>query len=262
MSSLVDVRMFVYEPTGAPAHEVMANIRDVPKMTAGRAALVELMRRYLAGLLDPFVTLLEVHKLMYFMQEAGEPLRLKYVKGPYGPYAENLRHVLHAIEGHLVAGYADGGDAPDKPLSLVPGAIEDAGRFLEGHPDTRQRFDRVAQLVTGFESPDGLELLATVHWVLRHECAIGLNELAACIHAWNTRKGRFTERQISIAYKVLADKGWVPSPSHPLLLQGARNYHECDFSEATIHTPFDISSGLNHPITVRQAQQSIQLSSL
>ena len=42
-----------------------------------------------------------------FMQEAGEPLRLKYVKAPYGPYAENLRHVLRAIEGHLVAGYAD-----------------------------------------------------------------------------------------------------------------------------------------------------------
>ncbi|MFZ2447243.1 MAG: macro domain-containing protein [Syntrophobacteraceae bacterium] len=220
LSSLVDVHMIVYEPTGAPAHEVMANIRDVPKMTAGRAALVELMRRYLAGLLDPFVTLLEVHKLMYFMQDAGEPLRLKYVKGAYGPYAENLRHVLRAIEGHLVAGYADGGDAPDKPLSLVPGAIEDAGRFLEGHPATRQRFDRVAQLVTGFESPDGLELLATVHWVLRHEGTIGLNELAACIHAWNTRKRRFTARQISIAYKVLADKGWIPRPLHPPLPSG------------------------------------------
>ncbi len=213
LSSLVDVRMILYEPTGAPAHEVMANIRDVPKMTAGRAALVELMRRYLAGLLDPFVTLLEVHKLMYFMQEAGEPLRLKYVKGPYGPYAENLRHVLRAIEGHLVAGYADGGDAPDKPLSLVPGAIEDAGRFLEGQPATRQRFDRVSQLVAGFESPDGLELLATVHWVLRHESAIRLDELAAFIHAWNTRKRRFTARQINIAYKVLADKGWMSHPS-------------------------------------------------
>jgi putative DNA methylase len=48
------------------------------------------------------------------------------VKAPYGPYAENLRHVLRAIEGHLVAGYADGGDAPDKPLTLVPGAVDDA----------------------------------------------------------------------------------------------------------------------------------------
>jgi hypothetical protein len=55
----------------------MAHRREAPRMTAGRAALVELMHHYLSGLLDPFVTLLEVHKLMYFMQEAGEPLRLK-----------------------------------------------------------------------------------------------------------------------------------------------------------------------------------------
>ena len=39
------------------------------------------------------------------------------------PYAENLRHVLGHIEGHLIAGYADGGDAPDKQLSLVPDAV-------------------------------------------------------------------------------------------------------------------------------------------
>lgn len=94
----------------------MVYSHEVPTMTAGRAGLAELMNRYLAGLLDPFVTLLEVHKLMYLMQEAGEPLRLKYQKGPYGPYAENLRHVLQAIEDHLVSGYADGGDAPDKRI--------------------------------------------------------------------------------------------------------------------------------------------------
>jgi len=63
------------------------------------------MHRYLGGLMDPFVTLLEVHKLMYFMQEAGEKLRLQYAKAPYGPYAENLRHVLNAVEGHLVSGW-------------------------------------------------------------------------------------------------------------------------------------------------------------
>ena len=91
-------------------------------MTAGRAALVELMHRYLARLPDPYVSLLEVHKLMYFLQESGEPLRLQFARAPYGPYAENLRHVLHAVEGHLITGFADGGDAPDKRLSLVPGA--------------------------------------------------------------------------------------------------------------------------------------------
>ena len=37
-------------------------------MTPGRAALVGLMDRYLSGLLDPFVTVLEVHKLMLLSQ--------------------------------------------------------------------------------------------------------------------------------------------------------------------------------------------------
>lgn len=64
------------------------------------------MDRYLSGLLGPFVSLIEVHKLMYFLQEAGEPLRLRYVKAHYGPYAENLKHVFNAIEGHLASGSA------------------------------------------------------------------------------------------------------------------------------------------------------------
>ena len=123
------------------------------------------MRRYLDGLMDPFVTLLEVHKLMYFMQEAGEPLRLRYERGPYGPYAENLRHVLREIEGYFVSGYANGGDAPDKELTLVPGAVDDAETYLAHHPDTRAHFERVAELVEGFETSFGLELLSTVHWL-------------------------------------------------------------------------------------------------
>jgi hypothetical protein len=78
----------------------------------------ELMQCYLGGLLDPSVTLLEVHKFLYFMQYAGEPLRLEYKKVTYGPYAQNLRHVLNAIEGHFITYYADGGDAPNKVLQL------------------------------------------------------------------------------------------------------------------------------------------------
>ena len=92
------------------------------------------MDRYLNGLLDPFVTLLEVHKLMYFMQVAGQRLKLRYTKGPYGPYAENLRHVLNAVEGHFISGYGDGGDRPDKQLELVPGAVEDANKVLASLP--------------------------------------------------------------------------------------------------------------------------------
>ena len=106
LGDLEGIRVVVYEPSGAP---VVYKASEVPEMSAGRAALVALTHRYLAGLMDPFVSLLEVHKLMYFMQEAGEPLKLKYEKASYGPFAKNLSHVLRAIEGHLLSGYADGG---------------------------------------------------------------------------------------------------------------------------------------------------------
>lgn len=53
----------------------MPTAGKVPKTTPGRAVLVGLVERYLAGLMDPSVSLLEIHKLLYLAQEAGEPLR-------------------------------------------------------------------------------------------------------------------------------------------------------------------------------------------
>lgn len=210
LAVLPDVHVRVFEPKGAPEADRMQHRREVPKMTPGRAALIELMSRYIRGLLDPSITLLEVHKLMYFMQSAGQPLRLNYVKGPYGPYGENLRHVLKAIEGHMVAGYADGGDAPDKPLTLVPGAEDEAAQFLGDHATTRERLARVSELVDGFESPYGLELLATVHWVASEPGASNEpQDVVQRVHAWNERKRQFTPRQIAIALETLQHKGWL-----------------------------------------------------
>jgi O-acetyl-ADP-ribose deacetylase (regulator of RNase III) len=203
-----DLRVIVFEPNAAP---VSTKSRNVPAMTPGRAALVVLMNRYLGGLMDPFVTLIELQKLMYFMQEAGAPLRLNYIKHHYGPYADNLRHVLTAIEGHLVSGYHDGGDAPDKQLELVPSAVRDAEAFLAGDAETKSRFDRVGKLVEGFETPFGLELLATVHWVVTRENATDPASAAAAVYAWNERKVRFSRAQISIAFEALRANGWLPA---------------------------------------------------
>ena len=219
LETLDEVEVVIFEPGGGPADGRVNRSRDVPKMTAGRAALVGLLDRYLRGLLDPFVTLLEAHKLMYFMQAAGEPLRLKFTKGPYGPYAQNLRHVVNAIEGHLVSGYADGEDAPDSQLKLIPGALEDARVFLESRADTRARFGRVSDLVDGFESSFGLELLATVHWIAGAQLVRDLDEVARCTHAWNARKKQFSRRQIELAFNVLSEKGWLTSAGHPRSLQ-------------------------------------------
>lgn len=213
LSRLPEVRTIVFEPHGTPATGKSGRKGRAPSMTPGRAALVGLMDGYLGGLLDPFVSLLEVHKLMYFMQEAGEPLRLRFAKGPYGPYAENLRHVLNAIEGHYVSGYGAGGDAPDKTLELVPGAVRDARAALQEQPEPRERMERVAKLVEGFESPFGLELLSTVHWILAHEDPASDGDLIARTYAWAERKRRFSPKQIQLAAKVLREKGWLQEGS-------------------------------------------------
>ena len=208
-----NLNVVVFEPGDPPKAERMVRSREAPKMTAGRAALIGLMDRYLRGFLDPFITLLEVHKLIYLMPIAGEPLKLRFTPVHYGPYAENLRHVLHEIEGHFVSGYADGVDAPDKPLELVPGAVEDATRVLGQDTKTRERFDRVADLVAGFESPFGLELLTTVHWTLAHDMPASQDDLVARVHGWNERKKRFSPWQIGLAADVLAAKGWTDLPA-------------------------------------------------
>jgi O-acetyl-ADP-ribose deacetylase (regulator of RNase III) len=207
--ALPEVRVLVFEPSGAPKPAKMAKERNVPAMTPGRAALLGLMRRYLAAVMDPSVSLLEVHKLMYFMQEAGEGLRLRYAKGLYGPYAENLRHVLSAIEGHFIIGYADAEDRPDKQIEMIPAAADDAERFLDSHPATRAHFERVRRLIEGFETPFGMELLATVHWVATKEGAGTAEEAIAKAYAWNARKRMFKERHLRIAWDVLAEQGWL-----------------------------------------------------
>jgi O-acetyl-ADP-ribose deacetylase (regulator of RNase III) len=210
LGGLTGVRVVVFEPTGAPVTPRSMKRGKVPPMTPGRAALVGLMDRYLGGLLDPFVSLLEVHKLMYFMQEAGEPLRLRFAKGPYGPYAENLRHVLAAIENYYVTGYGAGGDAPDKTLELVPGAVADAQALLAAQPESQARFKRVSLLVSGFESPFGLELLATVHWIVTREGVTDARALVEHVYGWADRKRQFSAAQIALAAKVLRERGWLP----------------------------------------------------
>lgn len=209
MAALPGVKVVVYEPSAPAVLPASMRRGPVPRMTPGRATLVGLMDRYLRGLLDPFVSLLEVHKLMYFMQEAGEALRLRYTKGLYGPYAENLRHVLHEIEGYYVTGYGAGGDDPEKTLELVPGAVEDAMRLLRQRPESLARFERVSRLVTGFESPFGTELLATVHWLATREHATTDEALIAAAYAWNERKRQFSPEQVRLAAHVLREQGWI-----------------------------------------------------
>ncbi len=208
LARLPDVDATVFEPNARP--EPLAVPAQVPELTPGRAALVGLIGRYLAGMMDTSITLLEVHKLMYFLQRAGEPLQLRYTKAAYGPYAENLRHVLKAVNGHLVTGFGPGDD-PTTELALVPGALEQAETFLAGQAVTSARFAHVTGLVDGFESPFGLELLATVDWVTAQEHASGPDAIRESVYAWNARKRQFTPEQIGLAAERLQHSGFTPT---------------------------------------------------
>ena len=92
---------------------------------------------------------------------------------------------------------------------MLPGAVGDATLFLEDHPETRARFDRVAELVEGFESSFGLELLATVHWVAAEDPTASREDVVAGTYAWDERKRQFSEGQIRLALGVLREKGWL-----------------------------------------------------
>ena len=121
-------------------------------------------------------TLLELHKLMYLLQEAGELLKLRYEKGRYGPFATNLRHLLLLIEGHFLSGFRDNGDVPTSPLSVIPQAVDNAAAVIENTADTRKRLDQVIGLVDDYATPAGLELLTTVHWVVTREQAVTIDQ--------------------------------------------------------------------------------------
>lgn len=201
LNSLENVHIIVFEPGDA---QIKTQSLSAPRMSLSRAITIKLIDKYLQALMDPFVSLLEVQKLMYFMQIVGEPLRLRYEKGQYGPYAPDLRHVLRSLEGHYISGYGDGGDDPRKPLRLVPGAVKDADEYLQhNNSQTIRHLETVSELVGGFETSFGLELLATVHWLLTSDKDQSDSDLVANVHSWNSRKQRFTPYQISQARKWL-----------------------------------------------------------
>lgn len=208
-----DVHVYLFQPEGAPKAGEMTIRTRAPRMTLGRAALLALMGRYLRSLMDDSISLLEIHKLLYFLQEAGQPLNLRYRKGAYGPYAENLRHVLKDMEGHYTIGFGDGTEVPDKQIEAKGNSIEKGEEFLAMDRPTQSRFERVGTVISGFETPFGMELLSTVHWVASRENACTLDDGVRLTHTWGPRKAMFTREQIAIAWARLQSQGWFTSSS-------------------------------------------------
>ena len=204
-----EVRVLLFEPVGAPEAKAMPVRTERPKMTIARALFLKLMEQYLSQAYR--LTLLEIQKLAYFLQESGEPLRLKYESGLYGPYAANLNKVLERMEGHFIRGYGDS-QKPDVEIEIAAEANKEADEFLVDKEESKRHLEKVARLIEGFETPYGMELLSSAHWVAVHNDSPARDADLAIeqVHRWNTRKEKmFKPSRIRVAWARLQDEGWI-----------------------------------------------------
>ncbi len=170
LSDVSDVNILVYAPTSA--YQSAPKREGVEELTPARALIAELVRRY--AVLGIECTNLEVQKLAWFLHRAigdlklADPLKLRFVPNRYGPYADRLRHLLNGLDGsylHCEKRLSDAG-----PFDLI--WFEDSKRErVEGYLHAEASnfvpaLERTAKTIDGFESPLGMELLATVDWLL------------------------------------------------------------------------------------------------
>ncbi|MFZ2451620.1 MAG: macro domain-containing protein [Methylovulum miyakonense] len=200
-----DLEVFIFPPQQAPAVDAMPIATAKPQLTRARALFIKLIEQYcLPGYR---LSLLEIQKLSYFLQAAGEPLRLNFKAHHYGPYADNLNHVLQRLEGHFIRGYGD--RSKDAEIHLLPNAIEAADDFLNDDAEAMQRLTRIKTLIEGFETPYGMELLATVHWILQQHPTADEAEVIKQVHHWNPRKkALMRDTHIIKALARLRQLGW------------------------------------------------------
>jgi len=137
-------------------------------------------------------------------------MRLEFTKGKYGPYAEVLNHVLQDMEGHYIRGYGD--RSGDAAIRAIPEAVAEAEECLQDRPDAQRRLRRVVELIDGFETPYGMELLTTILWSAKDNVAVANEPGAAvqAIHLWSDRKRRlFNPDHVRIAWERLRTMGWL-----------------------------------------------------
>lgn len=216
LGDLGGVRIIVFEPTAK--YQNVAKRTGAKKLTPARALIAELVRRY--WVLGFECSLLEIQKLAWLLERALEqqgldnPLDLRFSANRYGPYADRLRHLLEGLDGSYLR--CDKRLADAGPLDVIwfdESKADYVATYLKS-PDVapyRPAFDETAAVIDGFESPLGMELLATVDWLLAREgCPATVTDVQSGLDRWpggadaGQRKRRlFDERLIKLALERL-----------------------------------------------------------
>ncbi|ACF00621.1 Appr-1-p processing domain protein [Rhodopseudomonas palustris TIE-1] len=184
---LPDVDVELFAPAEAAGVRQLEPEAQKPRMTPGRAAILKLLSIY-REMRYP-LSQIEIQKLVYFLASAGQAMgSLTFKKHIYGPYAPELRHVLTKMDGAYLHGVGDGSKPSE--ITVVGEALREAEAFLNSHQDfeTVRRVEQIARLIDGFETPYGMELLATVHWTANETKTTDLNRIVEAVHSWNERK--------------------------------------------------------------------------
>ncbi len=204
------IQVQLFKPSGAPPADAIRVETEKPAMTRGRALVIKLLQNYFIP--GYRASMIEIQKLAYFLQEAGEQLRLHFVRDKYGPYAEGLQHVLQKTEGHYTRGYGDRTSNATSQIALLPGSTDAADALLQQDTSALERLARVHKLIEGFENPYGMELLATVHWIVKEcpEATDNVEIVVKKIREWSTRKRElFSAEDVRTAWRRLKEEGWL-----------------------------------------------------
>ncbi|MFI5955706.1 macro domain-containing protein [Cryptosporangium sp. NPDC051539] len=222
LGDLREVEILVFVPSGAPSAEEMPVRTQKPRLSRFGAAVLVAYSRYIersleAGLsVEPKLALIEAHKVAYFLQESGWPLRLRFTKGRYGPYSDALNHYISSVEGHFISGYGDGTSGSEAALTLDAGAVQEAEELLARDDEYQATLRTLLDTLTGFEFPYGVELLSTVHFAACRltESGDSLPDVVQAINEWSPRKAAlFKQHQAKTAYDKLTSAGLLPCSS-------------------------------------------------
>jgi O-acetyl-ADP-ribose deacetylase (regulator of RNase III) len=217
LSSLQDVEVVVYEPTRK--YQNVSKRTGVEKLTPARAIVVELVRRY--WILGIECTLLEIQKLAYLLErnivEKGlaNPLQLRFTTNRYGPYADRLKHLLNALDGSYLHCEKRLADASPFEIIWFDDAKKDRVTAFLTTPEAkvyRSALEATSTIIDGFQSPLGMELLATVDWLLFHKLVeASVPSIRAALRTWPGGDGAgerklklFDDRLIALALERLA----------------------------------------------------------
>lgn len=209
-----DVEVKAFRPLGAPESSAMPNATERPAMTLERAAFIAALSRYIrnglsSGLaVESHVSLLEAHKIAYFLQKLRIPLRLRFDKGIYGPYAPALDRAIASMEGHFIVGFGDGTNGARASLRVADDAVDEAESILQPSRNFRAAALRFDALAARFEDAFGMELLSTVMFAADElvEPPPTAAKAATYIQNWNARKRRlFTDDRVNTAWDRLRE---------------------------------------------------------